>query len=428
MGTQATDHDMRSPTTRLVATTFLSTLVIGGARAQDPEAKKALQELQQRVDDLEEHQARLMDRIGGRAVLQAYTARNFDFGGEVTSLFSFMQGEHASTGGHIVSLLELYVKAHVDDHWSVFAVPGFYQFNGALPDDPTTGTTGDPAFTAADSSQASTFLSRLQAEWSHGDDLQVQGGIVGSPHGTTNREYFIPARTIGEGSLHTRVFLANSLYPQQLDGLRVSGKRPLSDAGRVEYDAYLGVQDDSPVDPIGGARLAYVFTDLGLTVAGNYGVGKRPGVTGAALLTNVPVLQSPFTAEFNGRRVYSFVGIDVDWRHGDFISKSEFYHSGERGYADQRALSTEWTWFVRPTVGLSYRFDYYDRGSDQVLVAVSPVPTTLPFDVGFATEHVLGVCYDPDPSVRLRLDLHHLLMPNSSDVVDFVNLSWSISF
>ncbi|MBL8734551.1 MAG: hypothetical protein JNN13_19400 [Planctomycetes bacterium] len=396
--------------------------------AQDPGAQPTLAELRQRIDDLEEQQARLLETVGGRAVLQAYTARSFDFGGEVSSLFTHMRGEHDDRSGHVVSLLELYLKAQLDDHFSVFATPGYYLFHGALPDDPTTATSGDPAFTSADASEARTFLSRLEAQWRHGDALQLHGGVVGSPHGTTNREYFIPARTIGQASLHTRVFLANELYPQHLHGLRGEGKLPLGSGGRLEYDVYGGVQDDAPDLPVGGARLAYVFPELGLGMAANYGAGRRPGRAGEQLVANVPLLQSPFAAEFNGERRYDFAGVDLDWRQGDFICKTELYYSREVGYRDQRAVSSEWTWFVRPTLGLSYRFDFYDRGSDQVLVALTPTPATLPLDLGFATEHVLGVCFDPNPSVRLRLDFHHLLLPNRSDEVDFVNLSWSVSF
>lgn len=213
-----------------------------------------------------------------------------------------------------------------------------------------------------------------------------------------------------------------------MNGIAVSGKLPTGDHGRVEYDAYFGSQDDSPSRPLGGARLAYVFTDIGLTVAGNWGAGRRPGVTGADLLTNVALLQAPFAPDFNGGRDYSFGGLDLDWRLGAFVAKTELYYSAEEGYLDQRALSSEWTWFARPEIGLSYRFDYYDRGSDDVVVAVTPSIATAPFDVGHATEHVIGICYDPNPSVRLRLDYHHLLMPASSDQVDMFNLSWSISF
>ncbi|MFO1076902.1 MAG: TonB-dependent receptor [Planctomycetota bacterium] len=418
---------MRTPSRTPLASFAIVLAACVVARSQDPAAAKDIAELRHRVDELEDQQAKLLEQLGGRAVVQAYTARQFDFGGHVTSLFSHMRGDDASKTGHVVSLLELYLKARIDDSWSVFATPGFYLFQGALPDDPTTSGV-DPAFIPDDSSQARTFLSRLQAEWRLGDALQIRGGVIGSPHGTTNREYFIPARTIGQGSLHTRVFLTNSLYPQQLDGIAAGGKYPIDEHGRIDYDAYFGSQDDSPTEPIGGARLAYVFTDIGLSLAGNWGAGSRPGVTGSDLLTNVPTLQSPFAADFNGARDYSFGGIDVDWRVGSFIAKTELYYSAEDGYRDQKALSSEWTWFVRPDVGLSYRFDYYDRGGDDVVVAISPSIVTAPVVLGRAAEHVLGICYDPNPSVRLRLDFHHLLLPAGGGEVDFVNLGWSLSF
>ena len=411
---------------------LLGAALCARAMAQDPEAQQRLlqtvEDLRQRVEELEDQQAKVAERIGGRAVAQAYTARNLDVGGHVTSLFTHEQGDNGSATGHVVSLLELYVKAHLDDHWSLFATPGFYIFNGGLLDDPNTTVAGDPAFTPTDSGNASLFLSRAQAQWRLGDVLQMQGGIVGSPHGTTNREYFIPARTIGQANLHTRVFLTNQLYPQKLNGLRASGKYSVLPSHRIEYDAYVGDDDREVGIPMSGARLAWVFEDIKLGVAANYGAGRRSAVTGADLLANVPILQAPFAANWNGARNYQFVGIDVDWRYGDFIAKTEAYVSNEDGYKDQRALSSEWTWFAADHVGFSYRFDYYDRGSDQTVVGVVPTITTAAASLGFATEHVFGLCYDPNPSVRLRLDYHHLLLPNTAAHADFVNLSWSVSF
>ncbi len=398
------------------------------AAPPDQDVKKALAEMRERVDELEDQQAELLDRIGSRAVLQAYTARDLDLGGHVSSLFSYMHGDDRSRFGHVVTLLELYLKAQLDDEWSLFATPGFYVFNGGLLDDPTTPMQSDPTFIADDSSDASLFIARMAAQWHHSDALEVTGGVIGTPHGTTNREYFIPARTIAQGSLHTRVLLNNALYPQQVVGVRAAGKHALSDSGRIEYDAYFGVQDSAPDRPLGGVRFSYEFIDIGLSFAANYGLGRRSGQSGIDLLTNVPVLQSPFPSEFNGARGYEFGGLDVQWRLGDFVSKTEFYSSGEDGYLDQRAASTEFTWFALPKLGISYRFDYYDRGSDQVVVAVSPTIVTMPLDVGHATEHVVGLCYDPRPSVRLRLDMHHLLLPRSDDAVDSLNLSWSLSF
>lgn len=398
------------------------------AYAQDESVQHTLQELRERIDELEDQQARTAERIGSRALVQAYTARSLDFGGHVTSLFTVMDGESGTEAGHVVSLLELFLRAQLTDEWTLFATPGFYVFHGGLLDDPTTTDNGDPALLAQDNAEAMTLLSRLYGQWKYGDALLAQVGIVGTPHGTTNREYFIPARTIGQSSLHTRVFQANQLYPQQLDGLRLSGKTQVGNSNdMVEYDGYVGVQDDSPANAIGGARVAYLFDDVGLSIAGNYGRGSRKTLAPADVLTNLPILQTPFPGAFDGGRDYEFVGIDVDWRIGAFQNRTELYLSRETAYADQRALSTECTWFAAPNLGISYRFDYYDPGSDQRIVSLSPFATAA-VDLGHATEHVIGFCYDPDPSVRLRLDLHHLLLPNTGDTIDFLNLSWSLSF
>ncbi len=404
----------------------------GVALCQDPDSlRRQLDDLGKRVEELEEHAAKTAERTGGRALLQAFTADSLDFGGHVSSQFAYVHGENGSDAGHYVTLFELFLKAQVADSWSVFAAPGFYIFNGGLLDNPgTTTITGDPTSIADETSLSRMFLSRVYSQWVAGDWLQVQGGIVGSPHGTTNREYFIPARNIADGNLHTRYFLVNQLYPQQLLGVRVSGKQVLGDGSdRLEYDVYWGGEDDSPNDSITGARLAYAFGDIGLTIAANYGRGTREGFPSQPLSSptplftaNVPILQSPFTGMFNLARDYEFAGIDIDWRRGDFVSKTELYYSAEEDVADQKALSTEWAWFFAPQWAFAYRFDYYDAGADLDSLGLAVQR------LGHATEHVVGLSFLPDDAVKIRVDVHHMELPNTADTVDFVNLSWSLSF
>lgn len=390
--------------------------------AQDPDLSKEVAALRARLDELEEQQTKTAERLGSRAPVAAFSADAIDLGGHLSSFFTHMRGDGGDATGHLVSLFELFVKAQVDEQWSVFATPGFYLFNGALLDNPATPQAGsDPAFTADDSTQVRTFLARLQAEWEPSDLLQVRGGIVGSPHGTTNREYFIPARQIAQASLHTRFFLGNQLYPQQVVGAAVAGRIPIGSSGnRIDYDAYFGSEPDSADDGIGGARLAYVWGESGLSVAANYGRGTREVTSDPT--TNFGVLQAPFPLGRFAARDYEFVGLDVDWRLGSLIHKTEVYSSREEGFADQFAASTETSWFVTPQWAVTYRFDYYDPGSDlsPLLSAVAPQ--------GHATEHVVGICFDPTDGVRLRLDGHHLRLPQSDETVEFYNFSWSVSF
>jgi hypothetical protein len=415
-------------TKRITFAVLAAISVPGVALAQDPNVQKELLELKSRVDELEDMVAKTSERLGGRAPLQAYTAKSLDFGGHLSAFFTYMHGDNGQDTGHLATVLELYLRAQIDDRWSVFATPGFYLFSGGFLDNPATAPAGDPALTPIgtnDVGDSSTYLSRAYAQFKHGDSLQVQGGVIGSPHGTTNREYFLPARTIAAGSLHTRYFLENQLYPQVLLGVRGSGKLPVGEGtDAFEYDVYYGVDDRSPSDGRGGMRLAYLFGDLGLTVAANYGHGTRE--PSATALGGVAALQMPFTSQFGALRDYDFAGIDIDWRQGDLITKTEAYYSAEDGFEDQRAFSTEWTYFVTPEWGLSYRFDFYDQGSDIRLVA--PPATVGLVDLGHATEHAVGICYNPNASVRLRLDYHHTLLPRSDETADFVNVSWSTSF
>lgn len=396
--------------------------------AQDPELARTVEELKKRVEELEDHQAELLESAGGRALVQAYTAKGLDIGGHETSVFASIHGSGGSNTGHLVSLCEFYVKATVSDDWSVFLAPGFYVYNGAFLDDPATGTVGDPGFTSDLSADSHTIISKLQAEYRYSDLLRVRGGVIGTPHGTTSREYFIPSHLYGVGSLHTRLYLENLLFPQQVDGICASGVAATSDWNRVEYDAYAGFADELPDRWMGGARLAYVFGELGLTVSAEGGLGTRPGRSGADLLTNVAYLESPFPSNFNTQRDYRFGGATAELRSGPLVNKTEAYYSAENGYGDQKAFSTEWTWFVHEKLGLSYRFDYYDRGSDEFVTGISPTITTALAPTGHATEHAFALVYDPLSTVRFRLDYHHLLLPNSSEAVDFVNFGWSVSF
>ena len=392
------------------------------ALAQEPDLASELQRLRERIDEIEELQVETSERFGDRALVQAFSAKSFDLGGHVTNVFSAIRGKNGTEVGHLVSLIELFAKAELSDGWSLFASPGFYTFNGGLLDDPSTATAGDPAFIEDNSTTENIFLSRIYGEWSPSDRLRLQGGIIGSPHGTTNREYFIPSRTIAAGNLHTRVFLANQLYPQYLAGIKASGKVLVGDTDWVEYDAYFGSESESAADDISGARIGYAFGDIGLTIACNYGMGTRQAST--MPLTNIGLLQSPFNSTVSLTRDYRMCGIDIDWRSGPCMFKGEAYYSAEKGLKDQRALTAEATYFVTPQWGVSYRYDYYDPGADLNLFLPVPAVQTL----GQATEHVLGVAYDPYPSVRLRLDFHHTNLPNTPNTAQFVNLSWSLSF
>lgn len=409
----------------------LLTVGIGAveASAQDPEAmQKAIDALRQRVDELEEQQMKTEERIGDRALLQAYTAKSLDLGGHVTSQFTSMRGEERTESGHFATLIELYVRARLDDRWSLFATPGFYTYNGAFLDDPATAPQGDPSFLRAESMDAGASISRAYGQFDVDDRLQVCGGVLGTPHGTNNREYFIPARIVQSGHLHTRYFQSNSLYPQQVTGLQAAGKTRLGD-DLFEYAAYVGVEDDSAADTIGGARAALVLGEQRLTIAANYGRGTRegftPGAPGSAApfyTGNVAFAQAPFPIDFNLTRDYQFGGVDVELRAGGLTARTEAYYSGEADVADQRAFSQELNWFAVDDFAVSYRFGYYDSGADLDALGLAVVPR------GHATEHVVGFCYTPLENVRLRLDLHHLELPASDDAVDFVNLSWSLSF
>ncbi len=72
-----------------------SLFAVGDLRAQDPDVQKELKALRERLDEIEDQQAKTSERLGSRALAQAYTALSLDVGGHVTSVFSYIDGESA---------------------------------------------------------------------------------------------------------------------------------------------------------------------------------------------------------------------------------------------------------------------------------------------------------------------------------------------
>ena len=390
--------------------------------AQDPvlelrrEFEARLGELERRLAEQEEHNAELEERIGSRAALQSYSARSVDLGGHLSALWTGFHGRDGTSVGNYAALLELYLKAQVDEHWSLFATPGFFTASGISFVDPD-----EPVFGRLDRSEAVDFavlMTRAYAEYHAGDALRWRAGVIGTPHGTINREYFIPSRITGLTPLMTRLFTGNQLYAQMLIGTSLSGSVPIGAAGgnELQYEAYFGSETNDSDDPEGGARLGLRLDDPGATVAVNWGRGRRSSftdLTGFPVQFNTPIAgHFPWPSASDTRHAYEFVGVDLDVRKGDLQLQAEAYHSREAGGEDHKGAFLQPTWFFTPGFAISYRFDYFDTGADR----------------GHATEQVLTLLHDASANVRLRLDFHHMELPASDASLQFLNFSFSTSF
>jgi len=400
----------------MVFRTAMAACLVGALAATVAgQENEKVQELEERVDELEEMLFNMDSRIGSRPLWSSYSGVDVNLGGHVLSLGTALFGEDSSDVGHYVTLLELFVQADLSKEWSLFATPGFFIVNNTSFQD-----VRNPSLSQSDGEQNNLFLSRAYAQWTHSDKLSIQGGIFGTPHGVVNREYFIPSRIMWNSPLHTRTFLSNQLYPQNLQGLKAAGQWSVGDAGnRIRWEAYVGTEGNNPNEPTVGGRLSYTFADLGLEIAGNVGRGQRedfatlfgvpPAFAGPANPTSI---QSPFPSVPDNRNDYLFGGVDVDFRSGPWQAFFEGYYSAEDGFEDKRALSAQTSYFWTDDWATSYRFDYFDWGHGR----------------GHATEHSVGLMFQATESVRIRLDFSHQEQPNSPDAIDFINFGFTAAF
>lgn len=387
-------------------------VLVGVLPAQEEREDERYKELLERIEELEAITADLEHKQSSTGPVHTFSAERISLGGHLTSVFTHIRAEDGNETGHAVTLAELFLTAEITDRLSVFVTPGFTHLTP-----PAYINNRHPNLNASDS-LSDVLLARAYGEFRYHPLLNVQAGIIGTPHGITNREYFIPSRRLTSSNLHTRIFLDNMLYAQHLVGVKLSGQRLLGEHGTrsLGYDLYLGSEHADPNGSEWGLHVSHRWNDLGLSLAANYGHGGRESFSdlngGLPTAFNVPILSSPFPGVSNVRNSYDFAGLDLDWRGERASLRLEAYRSWEEGQEDRKAFSVMPGFQLRDDTGLSYRFDYFAAGQG----------------LGIATEHSLGIYYDYRPQARLRLDLAHQELPNSADAVDYLVLSFSLSF
>lgn len=254
-------------------------LVCGAIEAQDTprsiedvrrEFEARMAEMQARITELERLAIDTADRLPGRPI-ESYSGDPMHFGGHVTTIFTHLEGEDARDTGYFVSTVELFVKARLGDGFSVFATPG-----AAHVSMPTLVNPRAPELSPRIDSDVTPFLMRAFAEWNGCDEFNLKAGVIGTPHGVISREYFAPTRIVFVPNLHSRFFGGNLLYPQRVVGIEAFGRADVGSAGdAVEYSGYVGSELEDSGDPEYGVRVAFREADLGLSVAGNWGGGRR---------------------------------------------------------------------------------------------------------------------------------------------------------
>lgn len=337
----------------------------GQAWAADAAAQKSvraeIEELKERIEELEgsveDHDA----KIGSRAVVHAFDALKLDVGGFVDLAFTAAIGEDSSKVEFNRQVFELLVKANLWQDWEIFVAQAFVR---ARPVDFTDRL--NPTFDDLNSPvDTDTVLANVT--YRHSDLFTVQAGRFITPHGIINIEHFPAALLDPNQPQFLRPFPGQSMFANFTNGAQVFGTSFLGENGQnsLKYHLYAGSWAGNATHINMGGRLAYSMSDYGVTVGANATFGERNrGVNSD----------------------YFVYGADLLIDKGPVLWKSEVFVTDEDLGGDRFAaytqpayrLSDQWTAF--------YRFDYLDNGSAG----------------GISTENAVGLSFKPNPNVHLR--------------------------
>jgi len=324
-----------------------------------------ISEVEDRVDELEDIVLDMDERVGSRAVVNAFDASSFDIGGFVDAAVTGAFGEDANEASFNRQVFELLLKAQIGKNWDVFVAQAFLRNSPLTFSDPE----GRLAPTFADNnSPVKTDTVIARAQYSHSDAFNVQFGRFITPAGIINMEHFPASLLDPEQPMFLRPFPGQTIFANFTNGVNVLGSSFSGSRGqnKLSYNAWGGVWAGNATNFAFGGRLAYNLGDHGLTfgVSGISGDRSR-GTTGDRFYTG---------------------GVDVLYDKGKIIWKSEAFYRSEGAGENRHAFYTQPGYRIAPNVIAFYRFDYLDTG----------------LTGGESIEHVAGLSYNPVPNVRLR--------------------------
>lgn len=324
------------------------------------------QAVEESVEDIEE-------RIGSRAVINAFDGLQLDIGGFTHTAYTLVEGEDRDTKAFNRVNFELLIKAQITESISAFFAGGFLRES----DDPfnAVGDRRNPRFNNRNKNPQ--IIS--YADWAFSDALNVKAGRFITPHGIINIEHFPAILLDPEQPQFLRPFGGDTIFPNFSNGIQLHGKFFLG-ADQLQYYTYASNFVGNPEKTLFGTRLAYQFGRYGITLGGNYAYGSR--ARGADDNLN-----------------YDLVGLDLFIDKGPILWKTEVFLTEEEGQ-DRLGYYTQPAWRLDDQWLVFYRYDFLDDGGDTA---------------GDAIEQVFGLNYLPAPNVRLRSTLTFKHFKNGVD-------------
>lgn len=355
---------------------------------------QTLTEQAARLDDVETALVGVQEKVGSRAVVNAFDAASIDLGGFLHQTATHINGDTGNATAFNATVFELLLRAQLDDHWSAFLAQAFMR---ASPDPFSAdagGSRTNPNFNTGGGTKTETVIA--WADYKHSDALGIRFGRFITPQGIVNIEHFPAVLLDPEQPQFLRPFGSDTIFANFTTGIDVHGTRFIGDS-RLLYNVYGGNFSENANQAVYGARLAYAISDSGVTVGLNYNGGERRALQGGNFDT---------------------VGVDLAIDRGRFLLTGEVFASNESAPAHDDRLG----WYVQPAWRLTpqwtafYRYDFLDNG----------------FGEGDQTENVFGITYKPRSNIHLRgtytlKDFDRGLSQPAADA-DVAQLSATLSF
>ncbi|WP_103654457.1 hypothetical protein [Agarilytica rhodophyticola] len=313
----------------------------------------------ERIAELEESLWSIEERLGQRAIVQAFDGIRLDIGGFIHTAYTNIDGEDNRDSSFDRQNFELLIGAELDEEWSAFFAGGFLRES-------------DPSL-SFDNRTSPVFNSRNKnpqiigwVNYSASSLFNMRIGRMITPHGIINIEHFPATLLDPEQPQFLRPFSGDTIFPNFATGIQLHGKKYFS-VTSFEYATYVTNMSSNADELQLGGRMALGFIDDKLSLGVNYANGTRAD-------------------DVN----YDMSGVDFKLDIGALLLKSEYYQTSEdtsgMGDMDRKAF------YIQPAIQLSNtwilfaRYDRLDRGEV----------------IGKSTEMAAGLNFLPSPRVRLR--------------------------
>jgi hypothetical protein len=326
-------------------------------------------DIEERLSQVEETVFDIDDRVGSRAVVNAFGARSLDIGGFIHTTYTSIDSDSGEASAFDTQNFELLIKADLDENFSAFFAGGFLREDN----NPNTSVqTANPAFNVV----GKTPEIIAWVNYKDSDALNVQVGRMITPHGIINQEHFPQVLLDPRQPQFLRPFGGQTVFPNFITGAQVHGKFFLGGEDTLQYNTYVanshqgGGGASAEEDAIFGGRVAYTNGASGVTVGVNAASGSRSDV--------------------GADSDYDLVGADLLIDHDWLLWKTEIFSTSEApGSADRFAWYTQPAWRIDDKWTVFYRYDFLDDGGAG--------------NGGDAIENVVGVTFKPRPYVHLRV-------------------------